>query len=290
MINTALIGCGYWGSKLIKYIKGHGGFNLRYICNSRSSLDEVWSDKEVIAVVVATPTDTHYSLAKMALLHGNDVLVAKPLATEVVECKELKRIATDNQLVLLTDYTWTFSKGLQMAQGLVQKGKIGKVLGIEIVARQLGRFDSDNVYWLLGSHMLSVLDMFTPINDTWFDENGMVYYGHGCETGTITFLNSDVSGHITVSLNYPGKETKVMIYGENGTIVYDAMSQPSLRVEKYNRTAGPRLQSAQMPYHTDESNNLRYMVEHFYKAIGGEAEDNIDRAMEVTRILRMLVE
>ena len=60
MINCALIGCGYWGSKLKRYIEENQDFSLKYICNSKSDLNEVWNDKEITAVVVATPNKTHY--------------------------------------------------------------------------------------------------------------------------------------------------------------------------------------------------------------------------------------
>jgi len=56
MIDYALIGCGYRGSKLKRYIEENQNFNLKYVCNSKSDLNEVWKDKQAIAVVVATPT------------------------------------------------------------------------------------------------------------------------------------------------------------------------------------------------------------------------------------------
>ena len=74
MIDCALIGCGYWGSKLKRYIEENQNFNLKYICNSKSDLNEVWNDKQITAVVVATPNETHSSIVKSALLHGKNVL------------------------------------------------------------------------------------------------------------------------------------------------------------------------------------------------------------------------
>ena len=101
-IDTALIGIGYWGSKLRRYIEQNESFSLKYICNSKSDLNEVWNDKEITAVVVATRNDTHYSMAKSALLSGKNILTEKKpklihiaeklVAHETLEGEELEAV------------------------------------------------------------------------------------------------------------------------------------------------------------------------------------------------------
>ncbi len=290
MINTALIGCGYWGSKLQRYLKDNGNFGLKRVCNSQSDLKEVWSDREITAVVVATPNRTHYAIIKSALLSSKNVLVEKPLALRIEECEELKQIALDNKLLLLVEYTHTFSKALNKASELVKEGKVGKLLGLEMAVRHLGRFGGGSVYWLLGSHMLSVLDMFVPIESLSFSKTDLVNYNGEVETGVISFEGS-VSGQITVSLNYPGKETRVIIYGEKGTINYNPVSQPCLWIVKYERpewTIAVNIHQEFMGYSGDESNNLRHAIEYFRLALQGKRRGNIHRAVTISRILEGL--
>ena len=291
MIKCALIGCGYWGSKLRRYIEENQDFNLKYVCDSKSDLNEIWHDKEITAVVVATRNDTHYSMAKSALLHGKNVLSEKPLSSTTQECEELKQIALDRNLLLLVEYTYTFSRALQKARNMVEEGEIGKVLGFEMAVRHLGRFKGGSVYWLLGSHMLSVLDMFVPLKELSFRRTDLVSYQGEVETGVISFQKGGLSGQIVVSLNYPGKETRIIIYGERGTIIYDPVSQPSLQVEKYERLewiVGPELPREHEEFRIDETNNLRYAIEYFARALRGEAEGNVDRAIAITGILEAL--
>jgi len=38
MIKTALLGHGYWGSKLERYIKENKNFDLVHICNSKTDM------------------------------------------------------------------------------------------------------------------------------------------------------------------------------------------------------------------------------------------------------------
>jgi len=291
MTDCALIGTGYWGSKLKRYLEESQNFNLKYVCNSKSDLNEVWNDKQVTAVVVATPNETHYPIVKSALLHDKDVLSEKPLALKTEQCEELKQIALDGKRLILVEYTYTFSKGLLKAERMVREGEVGRLLGLEMAVRHLGRFKGGSVYWLLASHMLSVLDMFIPIKDLCFEKTDLVRYDGQVETGVISFKKGDVSGQIVVSLNYPGKESRVIIYGEKGTIIYNPVSQPSLQVERYERlkwTVDSKLPREHMEFHIDETNNLYYVIEHFFEALQGKAEGNIDRAVAITRILETL--
>lgn len=291
MINIALIGCGYWGSKLKKYLKENGNFSITDACNSLSDLNVIWDWKDITAVVVATPNETHYEIIKAALLSGKNVLAEKPLALKAKQCEELRQIAADKNLVLVVEYTLTFSKALEKARIMVEQGKIGNILGLEMMVRHLGRFGGGSVYWLLGSHMLSVLDMFIPIEGMAFSKTDLVTYEGQVETGVISFKNGAVSGHIALSLNYPGKETRVIIYGEKGTIIYDAVSYLSLCLNRYERrkwVVASELPTEHLEFRIDEANNLRYAVEYFYQALKGEAGGNIDRAVEITRILEGL--
>ena len=233
-IICALVGHGYWGSKLKKYIELNKNFELKYVVNSTFNLNKIWKDKDVIAVIVATPNKTHYKIVKLALINGKNVLSEKPLTLETKECEELERIAFNNNLLLLTEYTYTVSKALNKAKELINKDKIGKVLGIEMSIRHLGRFSGGSVYWLLGSHMLSVLDMFISLEELSFKKTDLVVFKEQVETGIISFKGR-VSGQIFLSLNYPKKETRVVIYGKKGTMIYDPISQSTLFLGMYER-------------------------------------------------------
>src|SRR6266566_4433566 len=53
------------------------------------SLDELLGIREIRLVVIATPNDTHYSLARQCLAAGRDVVVDKPLTTKRDEARSL---------------------------------------------------------------------------------------------------------------------------------------------------------------------------------------------------------
>lgn len=72
-----------------------------------SQIDELL--KEVDAVVIATPTFLHYSLAKQALEAGKHVLVEKPIAESVAQARELVGISQKNNLILQVGHVERFN-------------------------------------------------------------------------------------------------------------------------------------------------------------------------------------
>ena len=291
MFNVALIGCGYWGSKLKGYIEENEEFNLKYICNSKSDLNEVWNDEGICAVVIAVRNEQRYCIARDALLHKKHVLCEKPLALRGVEANDLKQLAIDYNLALFVDYTWTFSKGLRKATEMIFQGMIGDVLGIEMNIKHLGRFYGGSVYWLLGSHGLSILDMFVPLRTLEFTKKDLVVHDGNVETGVINFTGGQTSGQILLSLNYPGKTAEVIIYGSKGTIIYSPLKQPSLDIETYERiewTLGSELPKTRTSYCIDEGNNLRYAIEYFAEVLKGNSVGNLERAVVITEMLEGL--
>jgi len=292
MINVALIGKGYWGSKLEKYIQENQDVCLEIVCNSKSDLfNEVYGKPSIDAVIVATPNQTHYQITRAAILNGKHVMVEKPLALRTEECHDLEELAEKKGVALCTDYTHTFSKSLQLAQKTVANREIGDICGIEMHMRQFGRFGRGSVYWLLASHMLAVLDMFVPLDGLEFYKNDTAIHQGNVEAGTIYFNNDSLHGDISVSLNCPNKERSVVIYGERGRITYNPLLSKPLHIVTYERA--PRTANIQLPlnerfFEFDESNNLSYAINYFYEVIHGKLKSNAKTAILVTQVLEGL--
>ncbi|TFK92839.1 oxidoreductase [Polyporus arcularius HHB13444] len=64
------------------------------------SFDAVLADPEVELVVITTPSETHYELAKRALQAGKHVLVDKPVTAHFSQAQELGALAKSKNLVL----------------------------------------------------------------------------------------------------------------------------------------------------------------------------------------------
>jgi len=292
MVKAALIGNGYWGSKIKKYIPEF--FNLNYIADSKFDKNIIWNDKEVEAVIVATPINTHYNIVKESLQNGKHVFSEKPITLYADQAKELKQIADERGLKIGVDYIQTFSPSIIETKKIIKK--IGSIKYVEMSTKHLGRFFSEyDVYWLLASHHLSILDVFADLDAFSFEFENYTYYNNICTTGSIIFKFFDLStfkyssfGRIDISLDFPGKEMKINFYGEKGAIKYNPLEKNTLEFTLYDKKykALPNeLIKKQSIYKFDESNNLRHAMRYFKDLLDGKATSNIDRAIKVTKIL-----
>src|SRR5690349_17099884 len=114
----AQFGCGYWGPNLLRNFSSLPNCTVKYVVdqsaerrefvrrnfprtNGVESTDEVLNDPEVQGVIIATPAETHFALAKKVLASGKHAFVEKPLATKVSEVDQLAESAAQQGLVVM---------------------------------------------------------------------------------------------------------------------------------------------------------------------------------------------
>ena len=80
-MKVALVGYGYWGKILRKYIDASPNFELTAITTKDdvisdpifTTLDEILENESIEAVFVCTPIDSHYDICKACLQRGKHV-------------------------------------------------------------------------------------------------------------------------------------------------------------------------------------------------------------------------
>ena len=112
---VAVIGAGYWGKNLVRNFHNLG--SLKLICDKNESLladlknqyagietclalADVLKREDIGGVVISTPAETHFNLARESLLAGKNVLVEKPLVLHDKEGEELISLAAEKNRVL----------------------------------------------------------------------------------------------------------------------------------------------------------------------------------------------
>jgi predicted dehydrogenase len=84
---------------------------------------------EVEAIIIASPTETHYKITADSLNAGKPTLVEKPLAKTSAEAQELLALARAKNLTLAVGFIERFNPAFQALCKLVKKEKI---LGVDI--------------------------------------------------------------------------------------------------------------------------------------------------------------
>lgn len=78
-------------------------------------------------VVIVTPNDSHYEISKTFLEAGIHVVCDKPLVHEISQAEDLKRLATEKNLLFCVTYTYGGFVTVKHARELIKSGEIGEI-------------------------------------------------------------------------------------------------------------------------------------------------------------------
>jgi UDP-2-acetamido-3-amino-2,3-dideoxy-glucuronate N-acetyltransferase len=108
------------------------------------------------AVVIATPADTHYALARLALESNLDVFVEKPFTLDVHDARELVELAARRGRILMVGHLTRYDDAAVALLDAVRTGAIGELVHVRAVRRG-GRERAEGPLWSLAPHDLSLL-------------------------------------------------------------------------------------------------------------------------------------
>lgn len=87
----------------------------------------LWKDPEVEAVYIATPHQFHAAQAIAAAAAGKHVLVEKPMALSLRECRAMADAAKKHRVHLLVGPSHSFDSPIKKAKQLIDSEKFGRV-------------------------------------------------------------------------------------------------------------------------------------------------------------------
>ena len=124
VLNIALIGCGRAGTFHFNNITENRMLYLSIICDNHANkaihlsnkvfcdyttnIEDILNNKKIEAVIIATPTPTHYEITMKCLKAKKHVFCEKPLGNNEYEIKNCFRIARENNLKLFIAYQKRF--------------------------------------------------------------------------------------------------------------------------------------------------------------------------------------
>jgi predicted dehydrogenase len=315
-VRVGLVGLGRWGPNLARNFDELA--DLRWLSDASpdvrerfasrypgtrltGDLDDVLSDSEVEAVVVATPVVTHFELARRALQGGKHVFVEKPPALSAAEAEELCDIAEERELVLMPGHLLLYHPGVERLRQIVDSGELGDVLYIYGNRQNLGQIRRDeNALWSLGVHDLSVILDLVGEEPTEVWARGESFLTPGVEDVVFCYLRfpSGVVAHMHLSWLDPHKMRRMTVVGREKMVVFDDMElerkvtifekAPEQPAETYGewRTRTGDIYSPKIP--NDEP--LRLECQHFLALVrgGGDRFEAARAGVAVVRTLELL--
>ena len=181
MLKIALIGYGYWGSKLARNFQNLEAFKLISIADIKpknlslakknyplvktsNDYKSIIKNNIIDLVIISSPTTTHYKICKFALENYKHVLVEKPLSLSLKEVRELVKIAQSKKKMIFVDYPFLFSGTINFIKRIINKNTYGKILEIESFREQAPIRKDVNVIWDLCTHDISILTHLLKAN------------------------------------------------------------------------------------------------------------------------------
>ena len=239
----AVIGCGYWGKNLIRNFDALGVLTM--VCETTpagrtlaaeiapnvevvDTVERVLATPQITGVVIATPAETHYELARQALEAGKDVLVEKPLALTYEQGAHLVQLADRAGRVLMVGHVLEYHPAIRRLLELMRADELGKVQYIYSNRLSLGKIRrEENILWSFAPHDVAVILRLMGSLPFQVIACGGSYLQPNIADVTVTHLLFDngVRAHIHVSWLHPFKEQRLVVVGSKKMASFDDVAK-----------------------------------------------------------------
>jgi UDP-2-acetamido-3-amino-2,3-dideoxy-glucuronate N-acetyltransferase len=188
------------------------------------AFSDVINRGDIDGVVIATPAETHYTLAREALTAGKHVYVEKPLVLHEDEAASLIHIAESARRKLMVGHLLQYHPAFVRLKELVKSGELGKINYIYSQRLNLGKIRrEENILWSFAPHDISMILALAGEEPTAVLATGGYYLHQRIADVTTTHLEFDsgLKAHIFVSWLHPFKDQKLVVVGERKMAVFN---------------------------------------------------------------------
>jgi predicted dehydrogenase len=193
----------------------------KFGATSARSLDEFIG--MVDAASVATPTNTHYEIARSLLAHGKHALVEKPITDNTTHAAELTKLAARNGLILQVGHVERFNPVLSALERHLTHPRF---IEAHRLAPYPGRSTDIGVVLDLMIHDLEVILHFVGSPVQGIDAVGVPVLSHGEDIANarLRFENGCVA-NVTSSRISPERMRKIRVFQEDAYLSLDYQNQ-----------------------------------------------------------------
>jgi predicted dehydrogenase len=219
-------------------------------------------DKRMDFLTIVTPNFAHFAPAMMALDHGFNVVIEKPMTLTLDEAKELKKKVDETGLLLCLTHTYSGYPMVKEARQFIKNGALGKIRKIFVEYRQgwLSRLSEregnaqaawrtdpkksgkSGVMGDIGTHAAHLAEYISGLHITQVcAQLNTVVEGRALDDDGSVLLKfeNDASGVLIASQVAAGEENNltIKIYGENGGLEWQQQEPNTLLVKWLDKPA-----------------------------------------------------
>ena len=236
--------------KVIDFAKRHG------VDRWYTNAEELNADKNVNAVYIATPPNTHAEYAIKAMLAGKPVYVEKPMALNYAECLKMIETSTKTGIPLFVAYYRRFFPYFLKVKEIIDSQQLGTILTVNLITIIPPRpedYHQNNPPWHLlpeiggagyffdvACHQLDLLDfLIGPVEDVhgWYTNRGNIYKVEDTLVANLKFQSGVLA---SCCLSYVGDENnetdRIEIFGAKGKVDFSISADSPITLCTENQT------------------------------------------------------
>lgn len=214
------------------------------------------NDERIDFISIVTPNFAHFAPAMMALDHGFDIVIEKPMTFSLNEAKQLKKKLEEKGRLLCLTHTYAGYPMVKQAKEMVTSGRLGKVRKIVVqypqgwLSKLSEKEGNAQAAWRtdpsksgkagaigdIGTHAAHLAEYISGLKITKIcaDLNIMVE-GRGLDDDGNVLLKFDngAAGVLVASQISAGEENalKISLYGEKGGLEWEQMEPNTLIIK-----------------------------------------------------------
>jgi predicted dehydrogenase len=253
LIRVGVIGCGYWGPNLVRAFSDIDGVTVVRVSDLRpgrrefieqrypwiqtsANASDIIADPAIDAVVIATPPNTHHTLAIDALSAGKHLLVEKPLSTKSADAEEIVEVAARERRSLAVGHLFLYAPAFVEICSLAERGDLGDIYCITATRCNLAPPNTEiDVLWDLAPHDISMVLQLMGEAPKEVRATGACFTNTRFAEAVYLTLRfpSGRLAQVNVSWLTPAKTRMIQIIGSKRVVTYDDM-QPLEKVRVFD--------------------------------------------------------
>lgn len=205
-------------------------------CKVAHSFTEMLNDKNIAAVVIATPNHLHKEQILACLKNKKHIFVEKPITNTIADAKKIiQEFKKHPDLVLMVGHNLRRTNAVRKMKELILKGKIGDLVSAEINMSHSGGMKQTPETWryyrdkcpggplmMLGSHSAEVSNyLFGPAKKIGAILKKQYAPTQNPDT-SLMLIELEAGNIVYICNNYNTPATHfIRVYGTEGILVYD---------------------------------------------------------------------
>jgi predicted dehydrogenase len=331
MVKAALIGLGKMGLSHCAILNAHPEVDfvgavdtsklLRWGLEKYSSIP-IFDDYQVMleqtqpdCVMVATPTKTHFEIAKACLDNGSSVFLEKPCCLNYADTSQLRELAEKKSLLVQVGYHNRFIGTFRETKRLLDAGAIGPIYHFAAQAYgpvvikekeetwRSNRREGGGCLYDYSSHVINLVSyLLGEIHEVRGTRLESIF-SKNVEDGVYSTLimNDGTAGQLAVSWSeesFRKMTTSITISGRNGRIDVDSQE---LKLYRNSNEADADKRGLQTTYLTDHTPPVNFylrgeeyssQIDEFIEKVGSGSTESVNAirsAGETDRVIELLI-